>query len=126
MDRLFGGFFKEGTPTEMGVWTPSVDVFEKDGNLLVKADLPGVKKENVTITAEKDAVTIEAHTEEEREEKKEGYFHKERRTGRFMRTVPLPVGVDYEKAAATFEDGTVTVTLPKMPEPPKGKTVALN
>lgn len=125
MDRLFGQSFRDLPLVNGNGWPPAVDVREVDGKLQIKADLPGVKRENVEITATDEAITIEGHTLEESEEKKEGYFHRERRSGHFMRTVPLPVAVDTDKVEATFEDGTLTITLPKVAEAPKGKKISV-
>lgn len=125
MDRLFNQSYGELAPDGTTLWSPTVDVREEDGNLIVKADLPGVKKDDVEITATDEAVTIEGHTQEEKEEQKAGYYHRERCSGHFLRTVPLPVPVDAEKAQATFSDGTVTITLPKVAEAPQGKKVEI-
>jgi HSP20 family protein len=125
VDRLFTRTFEGFSPLHSEAWSPSVDMHEENGNIIVKADLPGVKKEDVEITTTDDAITIKGQTKEEKEEKKEGYYRHERRSGSFLRTLPLPVAVDADKAQAVFEDGTVTITLPKGAEAPKGKKVAI-
>ena len=119
MDRVFLHPFDER------MRTPAVDVREENGNLVVKADLPGIKKEDVDITATEDALTIRGNTTEETEEENEGYYRRERRCGSFLRTLPLPVAVDADKAQAKFEDGAVTITLPKVERAPQGKKVAV-
>lgn len=117
--RTFGGF-----PALGNSWAPSVDVQDADGNLIVKADLPGVKKENVDITATDHSLTIEGRTSEEHEEKKDNYYRQERRSGHFLRVIPLPASIDVNNTEAKFENGTVTITLPKVSEtPPQGKKV---
>jgi HSP20 family protein len=123
MDRVFARTMEETFPQANGAWMPSVDVQEQNGTLVVKADLPGIKREDVEITATEDALTITGHTEEEEEKKQEGYYRRERRSGAFLRTIPLPVPVDADKAEAVFKHGMVTVTLPKAAVKPTGKKV---
>jgi HSP20 family protein len=126
MDRIFSQTLGAQTPDGTALWSPTVDVREENGNIIVEADLPGVKKEDVEITATDDSITLEGHTQSEKEEKKDGYYRRERRSGRFLRTLPLPVTVDAEKAQASFNDGTITVTLPKVAEAPKGRKVEVS
>lgn len=99
-------------------WTTSlpVDVYEEKGNVVVKADLPGYKPEEVEISVTEDAVTIQAERSEEKEEKEEkrSYLRRERFMSRCARTISLPAPVEAEKADATFEEGTLTLTLPKI------------
>jgi HSP20 family protein len=125
MDRIFGRVAGEIFPGDGQQWSPSVDIREENGNLVVKADLPGVKKDDVDITATEDSITIQGHSEEEKEEKKDGYYRRERRSGSFSRVLPLPAMVDADKALAEFKDGTVTITLPKVAEVPTGKKVEI-
>lgn len=113
MDRVFGQSFGEIASEGFDVLKPAVDVHEAGDNLVIKADLPGIKKENVEISTNGDSITIEGHSEEEKEDKKNGYYRRERRAGRFLRTVPFPVAADSAKAVATFADGTLTITIPK-------------
>jgi HSP20 family protein len=125
MDRIFGRSIEGSFAGDGQTWIPSVDVREENGNLVVKADLPGVKKEDVSITATEDALTIQGKNLEEKEEKKEGYYRRERRSGSFARTLSLPVAVDADKAQASFQDGTITITLPKTKQAAKAKKVAI-
>lgn len=74
MDRIFGRVAGEVLPTDGQKWSPWVDVREENGHLIVKADLPSVKKEDVEITATEDAITIEGRSQEETEEQKAGYL----------------------------------------------------
>jgi HSP20 family protein len=123
MDRVFGHMAGEVFPADGQKWGPAVDVREEDDRLIVKADLPGVKKDDVDITATEDSITIQGHSEEEKEEKKDGYYRRERHSGSFSRVLPLPAMVDADKAQAEFKDGTVTITLPKVAKAPKGRKV---
>jgi HSP20 family protein len=129
MDNLFGRVFGDSSvlklPSGRDGWMPSVDVYEEEDAIVVKADLPGVKKENVNITGTENALTIEGQLEEEKEEKKDNYYSRERRVGRFHRTISMPMTVDMEKAKATFKDGIVTISLPKIEELPKGTRIEI-
>lgn len=125
IDRFFSRSIV-GDPLNTGLWSPSVDMHEEDGKLIVKADLPGVKKEDVEITTTEDAITLEAQTVEAKAEAKHGYYYRERCTGHFLRTLPLPVPVDADHAQAVFEDGTLTIALPKLARAPKGKKVPVH
>jgi len=121
MDRLFGEF--GGRPrwnlpsllTDEGGdvrWVPDIEVERKNGALVVKADLPGMKKEEVTVRVENDRLTIEGERRQESEEKREGYYHSERSYGHFCRTIALPEGAKTEDAKAAFKDGVLEVTVP--------------
>src|SRR5262249_25955765 len=104
MDRVFTGFgFGPGhgelhhfSPwrTEHGpvAWSPAVEVFERDDRLVVRAELPGLSKDDVHVEIAEDAITIEGQRHHEHEEKHEGYYHSERSYGSFYRTIALPEG----------------------------------
>ena len=94
---------------------PRVDVADRENEVQVRAELPGVKKEDLDISVSEGAVTIKASTREEKEEgEKEGdYYRREIATGSFARTVALPADVDADKARARFEDGVLELTLHK-------------
>ena len=88
----------------------------KDNEVVVKVTLPGVKPDEVDITITGDALIIKGEHKEEREVKDESYIRRERRSGSFTRTVLIPVSVQSDKAEATFENGVLTLTLPKAEE----------
>jgi HSP20 family protein len=94
------------------VWTPAIDVVRDDGNLVIHADLPGIKPEEVKIEVEDDILTVSGEHEERKEEKDKHYVRRERRYGSFSRSMALPPGVDAEKIEATTHDGVVEVTIP--------------
>jgi HSP20 family protein len=94
----------------------AVDVSENDDNVVIEADLPGIKPEEVDITVTADQVTIKAERQEQEEEKGKNYLRRERRFGQTSRTIALPTPVVGEQADATFEDGKLTLTLPKVEE----------
>jgi HSP20 family protein len=111
---LSGGtaLWPELTDGGSGLWSPAVEVFEKGDKLVVRAEIPGVSRENVNVDVTDDALTIEGERRQESEDRGEGYYRSERSYGRFFRTIPLPEGIDAEKAEAKFKDGVLEVTLP--------------
>ena len=114
-DEVLGGLTRGGSGWQQGVqgteWTPTIDVFERDGNLVVRAELPGVKQEDVDITVHDRVLTVSGQREEEREQERGGYYVKERRHGAFRRSVMLPQGVDEDNIRARYEDGVLEVTV---------------
>jgi HSP20 family protein len=135
MDKLFGDFdFGRGwlppaiargaTP---GVWAPQIEMFEQDGELIVRADLPGLTRDDVNVEIDNDAITIEGERRSEQSEDREGYYRSERSYGKFYRRLPLPDGVEAENANATFRDGVLEITMnaPKRTES-KPRKVAIS
>jgi HSP20 family protein len=120
IDRMFQEFsLPSFSPreTERGRWTPALDLYEKDGNLVVEAELAGIPREAVTIAHTDHTLTILGETRKVEEERKEGYYRAERRYGSFRRVVTLPEGVDFNRAKAEFKEGVLTITLPKASRP---------
>ncbi len=112
-------------PTEEALslsgWTPSCDIFETDNEIVVKAELPGVKKEDVKVGIEDGVLSINGERKFEEETKKENYLRVERSYGAFMRSFTLPTRIDSSKVTAEFKDGLLKVMLPKREEAkPKG------
>jgi HSP20 family protein len=91
---------------------PAIDVFEKDGALHVRADLPGLTQEDVSIEVGNDGLTISGEKKEEKEVKEDKYYRSERSYGKFVRRIPLPKTADVEKAEAKFKDGVLEIDLP--------------
>jgi len=106
------------------VWTPMIDVVREDGHLVVNADLPGIKPEEVRIEVEDDILTVSGEHRESTEKKDKHYVRRERRYGSFSRSMPLPAGVDPKKIEAKTHDGVVEVTIP-LPEDTKKETVTI-
>lgn len=97
-------------------WAPKVDVFEKDGRLVTKVDLPGVKKDDVKVEVTDGHLALSGERKHETEEKKDNVYRTEREYGSFYRAVPLPEGVKLEDVKATFADGVLEVTVPLPPK----------
>jgi HSP20 family protein len=116
-EEAFGPFAYPGQESfALTTWAPSCDIFETENALVVKAELPGVKKENVYITIDNNLLTIRGERRFEEEAKRENYHRIERAYGEFMRSFTLPVGIEIKKVTAEFKDGLLTVWLPKMEE----------
>ena len=90
-----------------------IDISETDNEIIVRADLPGFKKDEVSIRATEDSLEIEAEHKEKRIEKNERFYRAERKVGKVFRRIQLPEPVDYENARARMEDGVLTIVLPK-------------
>ncbi len=95
------------------VLAPAVDVYETDKEIVVKAELPGVKKENVEVSIRDNALHIKGEKREEKEEKTETYHRVERAYGKFERVIGLPADVKVEEAKAEFKDGVLEIRIPK-------------
>ncbi len=128
MDRLFEETFApvaERTGlTESLSLVPRVDMYETDNEIVVKATLPGVKPEDLDITVTGNVLTIKGEVKEEEKEENANYIRQERLYGMFRRDLTLPVEVDVDKAEATFENGILTLRLPKV-EAAKPKRLAI-
>ena len=98
-----------------GLWSPQIETFQRGDQYVVRADLPGMKKDNVHIDLTDDSLTIEGERREEREEDREGFYRSERTYGSFCRVVPLPEGAIPESAKATFNNGVLEVTIQAPP-----------
>ena len=114
MDDLFDGFFR-GLDRPFGshkVW-PAIDVAEKDDAILVRAEVPGCKADDVDISVYNNTLTISGEKKETKEEKDKGYYYSESSYGSFRRDVTLPAEVDTARVEATCKDGVLNITLPK-------------
>ena len=120
MDRLFDEFGGRGWPAEeglsTGVWNPAVDVYETKDSLVLKADLPDVSKDDVSLAVEGNVLTIHGERKKEKEVKEKDYYRMERSYGAFSRSFTLPSSVNSEKIEAVFSGGVLTITLPKKEE----------
>ena len=105
-----------GRMNPVGMFGPSVDVSEKDNSVEVAVELPGMAEGDIDVSLSGDAMTIRGEKKAEHEENRKGVYMSERSYGAFYRTIPLPPGVDTDKAEAHFRHGVLTVTLPKTDE----------
>ena len=134
MERWFDEFGRRGWlhpvswewPRHMEAMTPfegrmpKVDLVDRESEIVVRAELPGVTRDDLEVTLAEGTLTIEAHTTREEKEEEEGkYYRREMSRGEFQRTLTLPADVDEEKARATFTDGILELTLPKLEKTPK-------
>jgi len=103
--------------------TPRIDIVDRDDDIVVRADVPGVIKENLDVSFTDNTITIKGSISEEKKEKKGDYFRNETMKGSFSRTVYLPSDVDGRKASSTFKDGVLEVVVPKLE---KAKRVKVN
>ena len=129
MDRTFDHFWRDfGLPrrsrlarglfsrhSQHDVWAPRVEAFQKGDRFIVRAEIPGVKKNDVQVELNDDALTIRGERREEREEEREGFFQSEREYGQFYRVIPLPEGTIGESAKASFRDGILEVSMQAAP-----------
>ena len=111
LDRLF----EEGS-WEGGGFTPAIDVYQDNDNVIVETPLPGVDPEKVDITIENDVLTVSGQTEDSQEIKRENYYRKEVRKGSFSRSVILPMSVKADMAEAHSEKGILKIVIPKAEE----------
>lgn len=108
---LFSRVFEE--PIAVRPWTPSVDIEERENEIVVKADVPGVSEKDLDVRLENNTLTIKGERKFEKEDKQKGYHRIERAYGSFVRSFALPAAVDADKVEAHYKDGVLTVTLPK-------------
>ncbi len=119
MNKLFDSFFRgnwQDQETSLSVWTPAVDITEQEDAYRVNVELPGVDKNDVSITLESNILTIRGTKKQEKEEKGKEYHRVERSYGSFHRSFTLPTSVQADKIDAVFKDGILNVTLPKAEE----------
>ena len=119
MNRMFDTMFRlDSRDNESGFnsWSPAVDIAERDDQYVVKAELPGVTKEDVKITLENNVLTIHGEKKNEKETKSENFHRVERSYGSFERSFTLPTTVKSDKIDAVYKDGVLQITLPKAEE----------
>lgn len=129
LDRLFESPWTELARTSqlLSGWTPALDVYEDKENFIVKAELPGMKKEDIGVSLHADSLSISGERRSETKEEDAEVCRAERFFGRFQRTVTLPAPVAPDKVKAQYKDGILTITLPKTEEAkPKQIDVSVN
>ena len=129
MNRFFDTMFQApaggGQAAQLRRWTPAMDLAETEDAFVLRADLPGVSQEDVSIEIEDTVLTVSGERKSDHENKGEGFYRVERAFGAFSRSLTLPKGVDAEAIAAQFTDGVLEVRIPK-PEQRKPRRIAIN
>jgi len=116
MNRLFedaGRGWRTDEPTATTTWSPAVDIFETEGEIVVKAELPGMERKDITLNLEKNVLTLKGERRFEKETKDDNYHRVERSYGTFSRAFSIPATVDEEKIRADYKDGVLKIVLPK-------------
>ena len=123
---LFGReFFPFTRELEHVGWVPEIEVLRTNGEFMVRADLPGMKKENVEGEINDNVLTLSGERKEEKEEKQEGYYRSERSYGTFYRQIPLPAGAKTDTAKAEFKDGVLEIRLAAPQEEPQARRLEI-
>ena len=99
-----------------GQWAPAIDIYDSKDNFLVKADLPGLTKDEIEVSVQDNNLVLKGEKKKDTEISEDNYFKSERFYGSFFRTIPLPSAVDSGKVEAAYQDGVLTLTLPKKEE----------
>jgi HSP20 family protein len=112
---MFAGNGPWNLERSFGGWSPHVEAFQRDNEFVVRADLPGLKPEDVDVEVSDEAITIRGERKHEHEEQHEGYYRSERHYGSFHRTIPLPQGAITDSAKADFKNGVLEIKLQAPP-----------
>ncbi len=120
MNRLFNTRLTGQPERETGllesVWSPAIDIYDSKDNIMIRADLPGMKKEDIDVSVHQNLLTIKGEKKQESEEKQEGWIRSERFYGSFNRTISLNSDVDADKVKASYQNGVLELALPKKEE----------
>ena len=125
MSRFFGRLGLSGEFLGGDRWLPQVDVLRRGDELVVRADLPGLSKDDISVDVSDNMLTIRGERQEETTDEGEGYYLHERRAGSFYRSIPLPDGADVEHARARFTDGVLEVSVPAPKEGERGRHIEI-
>ncbi|HVL39848.1 MAG TPA: Hsp20/alpha crystallin family protein [Fimbriimonadaceae bacterium] len=119
MDRMWNSVLEPTNGSQMTTFALPVDIFERDGSLFVRAAVPGVKPEDLDISIEKDVLTIRGETKSQWSEEDQNLkvYRREYRYGTFNRSIRLPQNLNFEQVEAEFDNGFVTIRLPRIEEP---------
>jgi HSP20 family protein len=116
MNRLFedaGRNYRGDEPAATTSWSPAVDIFETESEIVVKAELPGMERKDITLNLEKNVLTLRGERRFQKETKEENYHRIERSYGGFSRSFSIPATVDEERISAEYKDGVLKIVLPK-------------
>ncbi len=139
MDRLFESFgmgrglFPSFGATRGGqggetqsLWMPHVEMAERGDKLVVSVDLPGIKRDDVSVEVDQDGITIQGERRQESTSNERGFYRSERSYGRFFRQIPLPEGANADAATATFRDGVLEIEIDKPQQASKGRRLEIH
>lgn len=118
-----GAYGGEGAPS---MWSPHIEVCERNGKLLIQADLPGIKRDDVHVHVDQDEVIIQGDRRQEQSHAQGGYYRSERCYGSFYRTIPLPEGANADSATASFRDGVLEIELDAPRRQERGRTLEIH
>lgn len=127
INRMFDEAFGKGKDMGdlgIGAWQPSVDIYETDSGIVIEAELPGVKQDDIHIEVENHILSLKGERKENNEVKEDNYYRRERVVGRFHRAFTLPVDCNHDAIKASFNNGVLRLEIPK-PEEKKPKKVAI-
>ncbi len=127
MERLFEDFFttrRPGRHLAPALWEPAVELFETEGDVVFRAEMPGIDPKSVNVTVSEDTLTVKAEVKAEQEQKGRNYYRRELRYGSFERAVGLPTSVQADQAKATFKNGILEIHIAKA-ERAKAKSVTV-
>jgi HSP20 family protein len=116
MNRMFddaGRTWRTDEPAATTTWSPAVDIFETEGDIVVKAELPGMERKDITLNLENNVLTVKGERRFTKETKDDNYHRIERSYGTFSRSFSIPATVDEEKIRADYKDGVLKIVLPK-------------
>jgi HSP20 family protein len=116
LNRAFDLHLRDDDRESMSLWNPAVDIFEEKDDVVIKAELPGMNKDDIDLRVENNVLTLTGQRKREKEVNEDGYFRSERAYGTFSRSFTLPTTVDVGKIAASYKDGVLTINLPKAEE----------
>lgn len=114
LDRLFDDITNVANLEEPNLWSPAVEIIDQEDALTIKACLPGIKQEDIDITATRHTLTIKGEHQSQTQDSKDKYYHSEFTYGKFVRNLKLPIPIQNEKVTATLKDGILILTLPKV------------
>jgi HSP20 family protein len=130
MNKLFSNFFEDFSPAAFGRFPdfgfePSIDVWEDEKKINVRAELPGLDDKDIEVNLTPDMLIIRGEKKEQKEDQDDGYWYKEASYGSFQRSIPLPEGIDQQKVEAQFKNGVLNITLPRLEGSRTGKKITI-
>jgi HSP20 family protein len=114
--RFGGNWLRSPSRRELEAWLPDIEIFRRNNELVIRADLPGLTKDDIKVDVTENRITLQGERKREQEEEKGGVYRSERSYGSFYREIPLPEGTVADQAKATFKDGVLEITMPAPPE----------